>query len=67
MSENNFTLDELSQLLDWALKTEQCCGECGDPKLIAKLESMIDNYCDHDFENTYTEREVWRCTKCGIE
>jgi hypothetical protein len=67
MSDNNFTLDELHQLLDWALSHQQCCGKCDDPALMAKLKEMIKNYCDHDFENTYSEHEIWECTKCGVE
>ena len=62
MSANDFTLDELKDLAN-AL-------EISLPDHIGlrlKVSQMIDNYCDHDFENTYNEREVWECSKCGIE
>lgn len=32
-----------------------------------KIESMIDNYCDHDWNETFSEREYFRCSKCGDE
>ena len=67
MSDNDFTLEELKLIQDnlhW--------NDCPDKnrKLIEldhKLTDMIANYCDHDFKNTYNEREVWECSKCGIE
>lgn len=67
MSENNFTLDELHLIrnnLSW--------NECPVVnqqllQLNRKLEDMISDYCDHDFKNTYNEREVWTCSKCGCE
>ena len=57
MSDNDFTLDELHLIRD-SLKLGT---------LHTKLNEMIDNFCDHDFKNTYNEREVWLCSKCGIE
>lgn len=67
MSDNQFTLDELHLIrnnLSW--------NECPVVnqqllQLNRKLEDMITDYCDHDFKNTYNEREVWECSKCGCE
>ncbi len=67
MSNNDFTLEEL-ELIQNNLTWEECQEK--NKKLMAinnKLTEMITNYCDHDFENTYSEREVWRCAHCGIE
>ena len=54
---NDFTLEELHMIRD-SLKLGA---------LHTKLNEMIENYCDHDFQNTYNEREVWQCAHCGIE
>lgn len=43
---NNFTLDELHQILDWAMKEQQCCGASTDEELMKKVEKMIDDYCE---------------------
>ncbi len=67
MSNNDFTLEELEIIqnnLTW-----ECC-ELKNSKLLAinnKLTEMIANYCDHDFVNTWNEREVWECSKCGTD
>lgn len=65
MSHNDFTLDEL-ELIRNNLSWNECAVV--NQKLLQlnrKLEDLITDYCDHDFENTYSEREVWRCTKCN--
>ena len=67
MSDNDFTLEEL-ELIQNNLSWEDCPDK--NQKLLQlnnKLKEMIDNYCEHDFKNTYNEREVWLCSKCGIE
>lgn len=67
MSCNDFTLEEL-ELIQNNLNWEDCHDK--NLKLMAinnKLTAMISTYCDHDFYNTYNEREVWECAKCGIE
>lgn len=63
MSDNDFTLQELELIQD-NLHLNDC------PELLAlnnKLKEMIDNYCEHDFEQTYIEIEMEYCTKCGIQ
>ena len=67
MSDNDFTLDEL-HLIHKNLSWNEC--PIVNQNLLTlnrKLEELITNYCDHDFKNTYNEREVWRCTKCDME
>ncbi len=67
MSENNFTLEEL-ELIQNNLSWNECAEV--NKKLLAlnnKLNDLIKDYCDHDFVNTYNEREVWQCSKCGTE
>lgn len=67
MIDYKFTLGELKLLQDNLHWND--CPDINQKLLILnnKLESMIENYCDHDFENTYSEQEIWRCTKCGTE
>jgi hypothetical protein len=64
---NDFNLEELELIqnnIHW-----NDCAEVNQKllKLNRKLEEMISNYCDHDWKNTYNEREVWLCSKCGLE
>jgi len=67
MNDNDFTLAELKLIQDNLSWNE--CAEINQRLLILnnKLKEMIENYCDHDFINTYREREVWECSKCGEE
>lgn len=62
MSDNDFQLEELQ---DIANALEHWVPDHIGLRL--KVSQMIDNYCDHDFVNTYNEREVWLCSHCGIE
>lgn len=67
MNDNDFTLAELELIQDnlhWSTCEEENRKLL---KLNNKLKEMIENYCDHDFKNTYNEREVWVCAHCGIE
>lgn len=64
---NDFNLAELELIqnnIHW-----NDCAEVNQKllQLNNKLKSMIENYCDHDYRNTYNEREVWECSKCGLE
>jgi hypothetical protein len=36
-------------------------------ELMHKIQSMIDNYCEHDWNEIGSEREYFRCSKCGEE
>jgi len=63
---NDFTKKELEKLLSWG----DVYGEFGHSwtyssikPLMDKLQSMIDNYCDHDFK---TSNEChFKCSLCG--
>lgn len=59
---NNFTLEELHDIAN-ALES-WVPDHLG---LRSKVSQMIENYCDHDFENTYIEVEMACCTQCGIQ
>lgn len=51
---NDFTKEELCQLSAGISKLE-----CFNVELHRKLQSMIDNYCEHDWENT--------CCACSLD
>lgn len=68
---NDFTLAELIILkngieyLPSAVNvSKNYMDKCG--LIIDKLDDLITNYCDHDFEQTYDERNRWECSKCGF-
>jgi hypothetical protein len=58
---NDFTKEELKELRSAIEVTRNELGH--DDDLIDKIQSMIDNYCEHD-----AEISTWqhlRCVKCG--
>lgn len=57
---NDFTKDELQQLYALSLVHE---NKCISP-LRTKIQSMIDNYCEHDCKDTIFIRTVTACSKC---
>lgn len=59
---NDFTKEEL-MLLKRALT--HWVGENAGKIIKDKIQSMIDNYCDHKFE-AFTSRTI-RCKKCGSD
>ena len=61
---NNFTKEELLKLYDYVWAYDRPSQE-KDKLLLNKIQSMIDNYCDHNYENTYRMQEYFICTKCG--
>jgi hypothetical protein len=66
---NDFTKEELqilSEYLDYPIEEIAGC-ERNRLQLVLKIQSMIDKYCDHDWNETFSEREYFRCSKCGDE
>ena len=56
---NEFTKEELGII---------ACNLCVNPKtvnILIKLESMIDNYCEHNAEGGEVEIFVDTCSKCS--
>jgi hypothetical protein len=57
---NDFTKKELENIM-WAIY-----GEYPLPIILGdKLQSMIDNYCEHDWKHCYDLSEYDECLKCG--
>lgn len=58
---NDFTKEELETLFAVMDDGKNDCGH--DDELIDKLQSLIDNYCEHEWDlHDYTRD---KCTKCG--
>jgi hypothetical protein len=66
---NDFTKEELKNIRTCcdAAYMSGLCSPSEVNQVRSKIQRLIDNYCDHDFQNTYNEREVWRCAHCGAE
>lgn len=65
---NDFTLEELEDI-QHLIKRELEDNHNAIPqdKLLEKIEQMIKNYCDHEFEQAHIEIEMEYCKKCGIQ
>ena len=59
---NEFTKEDLEIILDGILWRDAHILPCDRPeKLKSKIQSMIDNYCEHPFEERAEDN---LCTKC---
>ncbi len=59
---NDFTKEELKTL---RLCLSACIADgCRQDGLMKKLELMIDNYCEHDWQ--YNQHHQGHCGKCGV-
>ena len=67
MSNNDFTLDELNELYYRLESSLQCRGDKDELNLLPKLSKLIDEYCDHEFEQAHIEIEIEYCIKCGVQ
>lgn len=52
-------IDYLTQSVNLDCKYQELCNH-----IFKKLETMIDNYCDHEWHHTKSERKYYRCSKC---
>ena len=63
---NDFTREELA-VLKHSLNTN--VDGYKDPGLLNKLQSMIDNYCEHEYVSPYYingDDRHYQCEDCGI-
>ena len=63
---NDFTKEELLEIYGLLAHHYWDPEKCFNPKLLPKLESMIDNYCEH-LETMNIGGWVARCVKCGMK
>ena len=61
---NDFTKEELEELLDNIDQSLITVGEQAEI-ILSKLQSMIDNYCEHEIEVDYSPYGL--CKKCGVK
>lgn len=61
---NDFTKEELENLHFYTYMYHHNAGINQPESFLDKIQSMIDNYCDHEFELEYTPHNC--CTKCGL-
>ncbi len=59
---NDFTKEELFEILGLASKAYGTKGRT--MPIIVKLQSMIDNYCEHDFHPVLGSFQIESCHKC---
>lgn len=57
---NDFTKEELE-----IIAINICCNE-KTADLLNKINSMIDNYCDHNDSRITHDYDVEKCNLCGI-
>lgn len=65
---NDFTKEELERILkafEWIYEE---INSSWDVDIELKLQSMIDNYCEHDWHNSYCGCALtnFDCNKCGV-
>ncbi len=66
---NDFTKEELESIANWGnVYTEFGCSWSDkiERPLINKVQSMIDNYCKHEFIVFNKEYNHVECIKCGV-
>lgn len=63
---NDFTEEELFFLRDYTEYFIHCYDSENAPEVLEKIQSMIDNYCEHDLENYCCgcDPENIVCKKC---
>ncbi len=62
---NDFTKDELETIL-YCVDVVSNVENTDEQKLFDKIQSLIDNYCEHEWDETRTlEVDVAECFKCG--
>ncbi len=62
---NDFTKEELMELWENCDVERLQCGIDNYSVLMNKLQSMIDNYCEHDSSGGEVEDFVDTCSKCN--
>lgn len=61
---NGFTKAELTELKYWLEHADDSVDAIDHYNLMNKLHSMIDNYCNHEWQ--YNQHEKGQCSKCGV-
>lgn len=67
---SDFTKEDLKLIMEGVLYLRGGCTNYAmdSEKLKIKIQNMIDNYCEHEWDEFLTlERDVHECKKCGRE
>ena len=67
---NDFTIEELQILLNWCVCRNKDINTVdfereGSGRLFGKIKLMIDQYCDHDWQESIHDGDIEICIKCG--
>ncbi len=68
---SDFTKDELEELkrcCNWVINCKDTHYTTTTYGLPEKIQSMIDNYCEHTPSDAHYEQFRWQlCRKCGVQ
>lgn len=62
---NDFTKDELQELLSRLQGTDGPLSMDDLPCLAMKIKYMIEDYCEHEWQECIHSLDIYLCTKCG--
>jgi len=66
---NDFTKEELYKIFEWGMSLADAFPDCfgeEDTSVYIKVQSMIENYCEHDCKETIIFKvATTSCSKCG--
>jgi len=57
---NDFTKEELESILYCHAHSDFLMSE----ELLNKIQSIIDNYCENEWDDAKNRRKYFRCSKC---
>lgn len=63
---NDFTKEELQQIQAWATTDIDLSPSELEVNLFDKIQSLIDNYCEHSQHLYYGDIPVGECTECHM-
>ncbi len=65
---NDFTKEELQYINDYIFKGASFIRMDKHDIIKDKIQSMIDNYCEHEASDAHYEQFRWNlCSKCGAQ
>lgn len=64
---NDFTKEELEDIHRAVYLCDKVGYEVNASDILPKIQSMIDNYCEHEPSDAHYEQFRWQlCSKCGV-
>ncbi len=59
---NDFTKEELEQIMHGLYH-----ANISDWPIAKKIQSLIDNYCEHEWGEDPNDGHGWMCSECGVK